>query len=184
MGIGNQLLTLTGVVVGGVMSFLATSLAERARWRRGQEVRWDERRLAAYVDYATAVKETVTIASRLAGSRGMTSSQEPLVMDDAGLAQMSAAEARRTALRETVRLLADEATALAARDMATCANQLEKLMRNGAEGDTATWAATYSQYAKARDTFVECARRSLGVDGPVIPSAFAIATSETQTRLE
>jgi len=44
---------LTGVVVGVV----AAGWAEWVRWRRGQAVRWDERRVDAYAEYARAIKK-------------------------------------------------------------------------------------------------------------------------------
>jgi hypothetical protein len=43
---------LTGVVIG----ILASSWADRAHWKRDQAIRWDERRLEAYAEYAKAIK--------------------------------------------------------------------------------------------------------------------------------
>ncbi|MFV2102973.1 hypothetical protein [Micromonospora sp. LOL_024] len=62
-----QLPALLGVLVGAVGTILATSLTDRSRWRRSQTVRWDERRLDAYAEFARVLKEVHTIASRMIG---------------------------------------------------------------------------------------------------------------------
>jgi hypothetical protein len=47
-----QLPALIGVLVGALATYAATSAAERARWRRTQSVRWDDKRLTAYAEDA------------------------------------------------------------------------------------------------------------------------------------
>ncbi|MFC0430794.1 hypothetical protein [Kutzneria buriramensis] len=66
-----QLPALLGVLVGALASYTATSAAERARWRRAQSVRWDDKRLTAYAEYAHAVKKVISISVRLAAHRGV-----------------------------------------------------------------------------------------------------------------
>jgi hypothetical protein len=61
----NQLPALLAVVVGATGSYMTASRIERSRWRRGMATRWDEQRLAAYVEYMHAVKEARRLASRL-----------------------------------------------------------------------------------------------------------------------
>jgi hypothetical protein len=50
-----QLPTLVGVLVGAAATYVATSTAERSRWRRQQSVRWDIHRYEAYAEYAHAL---------------------------------------------------------------------------------------------------------------------------------
>src|SRR5207253_3093774 len=66
-----QLPALIGVLLGAAATFTATTAAERARWRRAQAVRWDEKRLAAYSEYAHAMKKLISIAVQLATTRGV-----------------------------------------------------------------------------------------------------------------
>ncbi|WP_314245124.1 hypothetical protein [Streptomyces sp. DSM 40907] len=40
-----QIVTLIGVLVGALTSFLATTMAERTRHQRSMATRWDERKL-------------------------------------------------------------------------------------------------------------------------------------------
>lgn len=54
-GITRQLPALIGVVVGALASYLAGAASERARWRREQSARWDDRRAQAYAEYGYAV---------------------------------------------------------------------------------------------------------------------------------
>ena len=51
-----QLPTLVGVIVGAIATILTTSLGDRTRWKRSQAVRWDQRRLEAYAQYAETIK--------------------------------------------------------------------------------------------------------------------------------
>src|SRR6267154_150727 len=58
----NQLPALVGVALGILGTLLVTSVSDRARWKRDQSVRWDQRRLEAYTEYARAIKEMYTTA--------------------------------------------------------------------------------------------------------------------------
>jgi hypothetical protein len=63
-----QIVTILGVLAGAGASFAATSLIERSKWKRAHAVRWDERRLNAYVAYANAVKRMNHLSLRLAAT--------------------------------------------------------------------------------------------------------------------
>lgn len=64
-----QLVTLAGVLIGALTSFLATTVAERTRHRRAMATRWDERKLTTYIEYAACVKEISSTAKRPARRR-------------------------------------------------------------------------------------------------------------------
>lgn len=55
MLVSSQLFVLAGVIVGALASYLTTAAAERARWKRALDSRWDDRRVEAYGSYARAV---------------------------------------------------------------------------------------------------------------------------------
>lgn len=103
----DQLPAFIGVVVGAGMSFAATYWMDRTGWRRNHSIRWDERRLSAYLDYSNAVKDLVTIAGRLASNQPLESGMGPLDRTSENLDKLSAAEERRTVVSETLRLFAD-----------------------------------------------------------------------------
>ncbi|MFJ1543000.1 hypothetical protein ACIODS_31120 [Micromonospora chalcea] len=58
----SQLPALLGVVVGALGTGLVTFLSSRSQWKRGQSVRWDERRLEAYGEFAQVLKEIQAIS--------------------------------------------------------------------------------------------------------------------------
>lgn len=74
MALTGQLATLLAVALGAVLSMAATMVVEKARWRREQSVRWDERRLSAYAEYAHAVKELAHRYRRIAVAKGIAAS--------------------------------------------------------------------------------------------------------------
>jgi hypothetical protein len=108
------MVTLAGVLVGAGATFVATTSIERAKWRRAIDTRWDEERLAAYVEYANAVKTILEIVFRLAAQRGLpnltTPADEPLAAN-----ALADAEAHRTVKWEQVLLLGSPDTIVAAR---------------------------------------------------------------------
>lgn len=105
---------LIGVVVGGVLSFFATTYLEGQRWRRTLETRWDERRLNALLDFAAAVKRETRLSLRIASSSRPAIRTDPLEPAH-GKPLLEQAEDERAALFEAVILLADKQTLETAR---------------------------------------------------------------------
>ncbi len=88
-----QLPALIGVVVGVVATYVATVAAERGRWQRQQSVRWDERRITAYIEYAHAVKKVLAITVRLAAQRGIHPDDDE-ISPEYTIADLASAEGR------------------------------------------------------------------------------------------
>lgn len=159
-GITAQLPALLGVLVGTIGTIVATSLADRSRWRRNQTVRWDERRLDAYVEFARALKEAHTIASRATGG---------YLDRDVALAELAEADFRHTLAWENVLLLGDAPTVTAARAWRDSVWAVERLARE--EYTDVDRAALLHQANKARDDFYRAARGGLGVGGGSVAQA-------------
>jgi hypothetical protein len=170
MSFVDQLPALIGVVLGAGTSYIVTALTNRANWRRLQETRWDERRLAVYADYGNAIKEKALIISRMAATKGLNRNPEPLATDETGLAMLAEAEVRRAMLIETVRLLSDPPTMEAVHHLNRCVWHLEWIVRDGLRADSTAWDQAYSAYMDARDTFIQCGRDSLRVPGSAASS--------------
>ncbi|MDG4810361.1 hypothetical protein O7634_26710 [Micromonospora sp. WMMD1120] len=158
-----QLPALLGVLLGTLGTILATSLADRARWRRGQNVRWDERRLDAYVDYAHALKESHAVALRMTADLRPGSHSHPIDHDE-GLTRLAEADARRTIAWENLLLLGDEATVAAAAAWRDGVWQVERLARRVVPAPPDI-AEVLMRVNEARDGYYRAARQSLGVRG-------------------
>jgi hypothetical protein len=78
-----QALTIAGVLLGSAATFVVTSTTERTRWRRAQSARWDDKRLVAYSEYANAVKHMVRLCRRIAETKGLLSTGQPIDLDSA-----------------------------------------------------------------------------------------------------
>lgn len=160
-----QLPVLIGVVIGAILSFGASYLTERVRWTRSQTVKWDERRLTAFADYADAVKQVVMISNRICAGRGLATTAQPLKPNANSFAELAAAEHQRTISAETLRLLTDTETDAAAREMTQCAWRVERLARGVENAKPEDWEQALDAYQKARGRYTDCARRSLQVSG-------------------
>lgn len=103
-----QIFTLVGVLIGALTSYFATTVAERAKFRRAMATRWDERKLDTYIEYLTCVKQIqrAAMAAGRAREGGMDASE--------ALAAMEESENRRSILFETFVLLSNEKAATAA----------------------------------------------------------------------
>ncbi|MFJ7305262.1 hypothetical protein [Streptomyces sp. NPDC099088] len=164
---GVQISALIGVLVGAAASYAVTALAERTRWKRQTEARWDERRLIAYADYAQAIKTIVTLAHRLAAHRGLNPDAKPLAPTDANLALLDEAEERRSSCLEGVRLLTDSDTLTAVRNLNHCVWHLVALS-GSTNSMPQDWENAFSAYRRGRDEYHRHARRSLGITGVAV----------------
>ncbi|MFJ7247042.1 hypothetical protein ACIQWA_20685 [Kitasatospora sp. NPDC098652] len=104
-----QIVTLVGVLLGALTSFVATGWAERTKHQRAMATRWDERKLDTYVQYATSVKEIDSVAKRARQAGEGTAERAEF------LATMERAEIQRSALFETLVLLASPGAVEAAK---------------------------------------------------------------------
>ncbi|MFJ8313942.1 MULTISPECIES: hypothetical protein [unclassified Streptomyces] len=138
MSLTSQILPLVGVALGAVASLLVSSVNDRARWRREQTVRWDERRLNAYAEYAHVVKELTHGYQRVAIGRGLTAGISPLELTPEVSAELTATEVRRAALAENLWLLGDSRTNAAAGRMNQGLWHLEWLARGAIDADAET----------------------------------------------
>ncbi|KOG46773.1 hypothetical protein ADK75_25885 [Streptomyces virginiae] len=165
MSFASQVLPLVGVATGAVLSLAVSAVNERTRWRRQQFVRWDERRLNAYAEFAHAVKELSNQYKGLAIARGLTTGPIPLEPTDAVLDELAAAEAHRSALAEALWLLGDVDSNTAAVKLNHALWHLEWLARGIPTTGIATWPEAYLEFRRAREEFLTAARSDLGVRG-------------------
>jgi hypothetical protein len=163
-----QLPALVGVLVGAVATYGATSAAERARWRRAQSVRWDEKRVDAYAAYALALKQVISVTLRLVARRDSGPGAGGL--PEADVAALDAAEGQRTVKWETVLLLGSSEVVVAARTWHQCVFRLERLAR-GEPGDMSL-AEAIGAVSGARRSFYEAAKRDIGVAVGGSPEAY------------
>jgi len=170
MAVSQQLIGLFGVLVGSFATYLATSAGERVRWRRSQQVRWDENRMRAYAEYGSAVKRWAHLADRVAAARGLGRSADPLAPND-GLPELAIAEEERVARWQAVLLLGSPATVAAGREWHFAVYHLVCFAR-GQLTDPERWEAAKRQADINRDLYYECARYDLGVTSGRLPPLY------------
>ncbi|GGM06691.1 hypothetical protein [Micromonospora yangpuensis] len=161
-----QLPALLGVLVGTLGTILATSLADRGRWRRGQRVRWDERRLEAYVELSRAVKEIHAVSMRMLVAARPDRSGHAIEREE-GLARLAEADVRNTLAWENVLLLGDAATVEAGRGWREAVWRIERMAHdpNGQDDHGTRLVDLKGRADRARDAFYQAARTGLGVPG-------------------
>ncbi|MEU9453620.1 hypothetical protein [Streptomyces sp. NPDC048277] len=164
----DQLATLLGVAVGAAGSYATTTLTERTRWRRVQAERWQEKKFDVYARYGNALKEQIWITQRIGAALGYANVVDPLE-PAAGLQLLAEAEARRATLWESVLLVGDAGTVVAARSWHEAVWTLELHAREQRD-DVEGWIRDSQRVSRRRDSFYAAARSELGVVGPPPPS--------------
>jgi hypothetical protein len=162
-----QLLTLAGVAVGAVASFVSTRWIEHARWRRDEAVRWDTKRLECYSEFAVAVRRHTTTAHRIAASLGLPSTVQPL--DSAtGLPVLATTEEELGRRWEQILMLGSPDVIKAARDWRLAAWHLEWFARK-IRNDPGEYTEVARGSAEARRCFYQAVRADLGIVSGDIP---------------
>ena len=151
---------LLGVLFGTAATYLTTTATERSRWRRSQSVRWDERRIEAYTDYAHSLKQLITIIVRIAAAKRIHPEDDPLDPDE-GLPLLAAAGEDRTVKWEAVLMLGSPAVIVAGRTWHQAAARLQLLAMAATGG--AAWIAAIEATSQARRGFYEAVRQELGI---------------------
>ncbi|MGH3864493.1 hypothetical protein [Actinokineospora sp.] len=164
-----QLPTLIGVLVGALATFTATSVAERSRWRRTQSVRWDDKRLAAYAEYAHAVKKVISISVRLAAHQGIHQDLDKLAPEE-GLGALALAEEERTMKWETILLLGTDHTVVAARAWHDSVFRLQRIA-SGVDVES-SWGDAVGAVSRARRGFYEAAKADIGITVGDAPESY------------
>jgi hypothetical protein len=165
--IAAQALTIAGVLLGAVATFIATNVTERSRWRRAQSARWDDKRLAAYAEYGNAVKRAVRLCRRIAETRNLLNTGQDIELDSA-FAALAEAETERAVKWETVLLLGEPATISAARAWHEQVWKLERILRED-DPDETRFVETYKETMRLRNEFHARARADLAVVSGELP---------------
>jgi hypothetical protein len=135
------------VLIGALTSYLATTTAERVRHRREMATRWDERKLATYIEYVALVKEAARAVRR----------QDPEALRDA-LASMEIAEQKRSLTFESLVPLAAPAAVDAAHEVNRL---LWQGLRSARDPDSGTHPG--AELVDALNVLHQCARSDLGI---------------------
>ncbi|MEU6142937.1 hypothetical protein ABZ848_21525 [Streptomyces sp. NPDC047081] len=156
-----QLPALIGVVIGALGSYFAVVRSDRARFRREQAARWEERRLAVYIDYARTLKKTITLACRVASHFGNDPHPHPLSPEEAA-PQLAAATLARDPDGEALLLMGSPQVVEKARVWVTVVLEMEQFLRDGTR-DPAAWQALLERHRGGRDGYYAAVREDLAL---------------------
>ncbi len=161
------MLTIFGVVLGAGTTFTFTTWAERARWRRTEQAKWDDRRLVAYNEFAHALKQYVLVSMRISAARGFPNAVQPMDIDE-GLRALAEADSEKSLKWEIVLLVGSSEAVAAARKWNKAAWELGHVA-TGTEMTHEEYVRRYEDMGALRNEFYECARADLGVRGGGLP---------------
>ena len=156
-----QLPALIGVVIGALGSYLAVVRGDRARFRREQTARWEERRLAVYADYARTLKRAVTLSYRIAAHLGNDPHPHPLSPAEAEPLLAEAALARDPS-GEALLLLGSREVVEKAREWVVAVMEMERFLREERR-DPEAWRALLERQRAGREAYYSAVREDLAL---------------------
>jgi hypothetical protein len=162
-----QLLTILGVAVGAMASFISARLLDRERWRREEILRWDTTRLESYMDFAVAVKKQNEIARRICAGLGLPASLQPLEQAE-GLKLLAETNHELEVKFEPVLMLGTPEAINAAQAWRHSAWHLEWLAR-GMRNDPEEYRRATDATREARKHYYSAIRADIGVTSGPIP---------------
>jgi hypothetical protein len=160
-----QLPTLIGVALGALGSYLTNAAFERTRWRRDREARWDERRLTAYADYATALKATIATCARVAAGAGAGDAftPRPYPLDlAAAMPELAREDIDRSEAWEAVLMLGVQPVISAGRSWSGTVEAMEHFVRHQ-QHDVAAWRNALAASGHARQVYYHEVRLDLQI---------------------
>ena len=156
-----QLITLLGVAIGLVGSFVSTHILDRGRWHREEVRRWEDKRLECYTEYAAALMRFITLGYRISAGLGLPAHVQGLDAEP-GLPALALAEEEVSIQWESMLMLGSQEVIEAARRWRHQAWLLESFARGLRTNPDEFHAATKSRRT-ARQQFYFAARADLGV---------------------
>jgi hypothetical protein len=163
-----QIITLLGVALGALASFVSTRAIERSRWRREETLRWDSKRLECYGDFSAAMIRFITIEDRIAAKLGLPAVIEPQG-GESGLTELAKAEAEVSLYWSQLLILASPEVVTAAQQWRNQAWLAESFARGHRSNATEFEAALRSR-REARGRFYKAIRADLGIISGDIPA--------------
>jgi hypothetical protein len=164
VNVGDGLVTLGATALGGLVAVIANTVSDRSRRKGDREERWSSIRFEAYRAFMDVMHVQVGAARSLATTRGLLVGPPP-VSEEEGIREISASDRDVGIAFETVQLLGDERTGETAYAWRAAVWQLSDHARGELPADPADWAAAYTTYRAARDTFQTAVRLDLGIQG-------------------
>jgi hypothetical protein len=160
---------LGGVLVGGLISFMTTTLTERARWRRDSAVRWEGRLVEALAEYAAALKMQSRMCLRISGGYWPDMTTNPIDRTE-GAQLIARFEDERSVHFERLLLLADAEVIKSARAWQEAVWALHVIQNGPAAIDQTRFKGALQRAADLRNEYYATARGTLGVSGSLDPA--------------
>jgi hypothetical protein len=163
MGLVSQIVTLIAVLGAAAGSYFVGRMSDKDKFSRELQVRWDQRRLDAYIVFMAAAKMTGTYANRIHEQQQVTATPE--AYSGRYLKDLNRSEFRRSEAFESLVLLAESATIEAAHSLNRAVWKLENPARRSIRLGEDEWLRLADDWIAAMNDFHAAARADLKVTG-------------------
>jgi hypothetical protein len=182
MDLATQALTIMGVLLGALTSYVTGFLIERSRDRRSLVARWDERKLETYVAYVGCVRDviyaSVLVYEAREGLRAIDRSQEELML------ALTDAERSRALIFEQLVMLGGTDVVDAAHELNRSVAAIDWRARGLVDATLQDWQELHVRAFQLINAFHAQARADLGVIGQLATDHSDLKLNLPPSRLE
>jgi hypothetical protein len=182
MDLATQAITIAGVLLGALTSYVTGFLIERSKDRRNLVARWDERKLETYVAYVGCVRDviyaSVLVYETREGIRTINRSQEELML------ALTDAERSRALIFEQLVMLGASGTVDAAHELNRSVAAIDWRARGLMDATLQEWQELHVRAFQQINAFHVQARADLGVIGQLATDHSNLTLNLPPSRLD
>ena len=182
MDLATQAITIVGVLLGALTSYVTGFLIERGKDRRSLNARWDERKLETYVAYVARVRDviyaSVLVYEVREGLRAIDRTHDALML------ALTDAERSRALMFEQLVMLGGPDVISAAHELNRAIAAIDWRARGLVDVTLQDWQDLHVRAFQLINVFHEKARADLGVIGRLATDHSNLTLNLPPSRLE
>lgn len=157
----NVIIGIIGTLAGAIIGAFTSEIAERNRWKRSLDIRWDETKRALYATYLSSANQNLGKIEWAARNRELATPDKPFELpEDFHLL----GDADNAAQGESIQLICGKNLATAAHDLLLSLWAAKTYVLNGGLRSDDEMQELIDKFVICRNNFIEGARAELGIE--------------------
>ena len=152
---------IIGTLAGAIIGIFTSEIAERNRWKRSLDVRWDDTRRALYATYLSSANQNLGQIEWAARYRELATPDKPFELPEDFHRLGDADNAEQG---ESIQLICGKNLGTAAHDLLLSLWAAKTYVLNGGARSDVGMQELIDKFVICRKNFIEAARAELGIE--------------------